>query len=230
MTVSFNKNNLLANVDHYSEYVPIISYITLFVNAIQDKFIIPKMEYDQLFENEYFAQVAEKSTNRKLILLVPIFGNIIVAVMDIRSKLNNEGNAQQQETQQDDAPVLSKDYLAALEQVDHETATKIVNDLVQKHPKVVPLIPSKFLEGTEHVEEPQTDNVDNVEELVDPDPEDWGLTEADLIEADLSTESSMVQEQMELYDEYFAIRAEEERSAESDYLDPDPEDYPISLE
>ncbi len=77
-----NMNQILIGLDRYSEYVPIVSYVTLLVNAIQNQTVIAKMDPAQLARNTYYSHIKSKSTSRKVILLIPIVGNIIVALWD----------------------------------------------------------------------------------------------------------------------------------------------------
>lgn len=218
MMVNFDKNNMLAHVDHYSEYVPFISYITLFVNAIQNKYIIPKMEYDEVSENKYFNQISSKSKTRKLILLVPIFGNIIVAIVDIRLKSRADQNTQTE------GPTPQEQM--ALPTPQEETAPSMPQN--QMRPSTTREIFDQQMEAYENFFKKQ--DGDNDVDLVDPDPEDYGLTLEDLEEADNSSDSGIVQDQMELYEEYSTTKAFEELLVQESYVDPDPEDYPLSLD
>lgn len=144
MSVNFDKNNFLAHVDHYSEYVPVISYITLFVNAIQDKLIISKMESNQVFENKYFAHIKSKSTTRKIVLLVPLIGNIIVAVLDALFKSSNDRNFQLERIKNNGELMrfaraeLKSDFEFVKEAVTHDSfAIHFVEDQLKNHKEII---------------------------------------------------------------------------------------------
>lgn len=87
-----SSQKLLASIDHYSEYVPIFSYITLLINEIQTKVIIPRKNPESISTNFYISHVKSKSTARKLTLLVPVFGNLILFIHDmiVRTMDNKE--------------------------------------------------------------------------------------------------------------------------------------------
>jgi hypothetical protein len=165
MNINFDKNNFLTRIDHYSEYVPIISYITLFVNAIQDKLIIPKMESNQVYENKYFSHIKSKSTTRKIVLLVPLIGNIIVAVLDALFKASNDRNFQLERIKNNGelmrfaSAELKSDFEFVKEAVTHDSfAIHFVEDQLKNHKEII-------LAAIENLQNFQNENPEKVFEV-----------------------------------------------------------------
>ncbi len=81
MKISTDVANVLAQADRVCDYVPFISTISNLIDLFEKAVILPKLEPAAL-SNHYWRQLNEKSVSRCWILLVPVIGNVFMALKD----------------------------------------------------------------------------------------------------------------------------------------------------
>lgn len=85
MTGVTNFPSLLIKADTFCDYVPVLSTISNLVDLFQKYVIVPILT-EKGKENHYYKHIKEKSSLRSIALLVPMIGNICIAIFDIPSK------------------------------------------------------------------------------------------------------------------------------------------------
>ncbi|HSX12421.1 MAG TPA: DUF4116 domain-containing protein [Rhabdochlamydiaceae bacterium] len=80
--------NFLIKADNICDYVPFLSTITNLIDIFQKAVIIPSMKKSTTVSSRYYyTHLNEKNFSRCIALLVPILGNIIVAIYDFVNSL-----------------------------------------------------------------------------------------------------------------------------------------------
>lgn len=75
------------NFDYYADYIPIISSVTNLVDLFLKYVVSPRLSEANLKQNHYLAYLDTKKPMRCIYLLIPIIGNIFVAILDIYHKI-----------------------------------------------------------------------------------------------------------------------------------------------
>lgn len=76
--------NFLVKADCICDYIPFLSTTTNLVDLFQKSMILPRYSSEETETSTYFKHLKSKKISRMLALLVPIFGNILVAISDFR--------------------------------------------------------------------------------------------------------------------------------------------------
>jgi hypothetical protein len=76
-------STVCVNLDRYLDYVPVLSTITNLIDIFLKYVVQPRMDETDLQTNHYLTYLDTKKLSRCLILTIPLFGNIIIAVLDI---------------------------------------------------------------------------------------------------------------------------------------------------
>lgn len=79
---------LLINLDHAFDYIPGLSTITNTVDLIQKRILKDKQIDSLSAKNHYYQHITDKATWRCVVLLVPVIGNLIVALYEIGKRIN----------------------------------------------------------------------------------------------------------------------------------------------
>lgn len=72
-------NIQLIKIDTFADYIPVVSTVTNLVDLFFKAVVLPTIEK----KNHYYTHIDDKSVLRCLILLIPILGNLIVAIYDL---------------------------------------------------------------------------------------------------------------------------------------------------
>lgn len=75
---------VLSNMDSVLDYVPVISTITNLCDLFLKYLILPRMDSEKIENNHYYTYLDLKKPSRCILLLIPVIGNIIVALVDLR--------------------------------------------------------------------------------------------------------------------------------------------------
>ena len=75
----------LKKIDKYSEYIPFASSITSLIGLVT-RIHIKNMNYYQIKMNRYYSRISEKSIRRFVVLLIPVIGNVLVAIYDFANR------------------------------------------------------------------------------------------------------------------------------------------------
>lgn len=75
-------DNFLVKTDRICDYVPVVSTISNLTALFQKYFVFNVFSEDEIQANRYYAHLSQKSTSRCIVLLIPLIGNIIVAIRD----------------------------------------------------------------------------------------------------------------------------------------------------
>jgi Domain of unknown function (DUF4116) len=78
-------SKLLVNVDNIANYIPVASTVTNLVDLFQ-KCVLLFVKDEAIKKSHYFSHINDKKALRCVVLLVPVFGNIIVGYIDWQSK------------------------------------------------------------------------------------------------------------------------------------------------
>ena len=62
------------------DYTPFVSTATSLINLFLKYVVLPFMNQQHIAKNHYYTHIQQKSTLRSIVLLVPIIGNIAVAI------------------------------------------------------------------------------------------------------------------------------------------------------
>lgn len=85
----FNETNNWIKADKILDRIPVLSTIANLVDLFQKTIVIPRMDKLDIDKSEYYAYLNKKSFVRCTLLLLPVLGNIIVAIYDLaKSALN----------------------------------------------------------------------------------------------------------------------------------------------
>lgn len=79
-------SNLLVKADNYSSYVPFLSTAVNLVDLFQKCVVMPRMQEAEIWNSHYYTHLDQKSIGRCIGLLVPILGNILVAIYDFANR------------------------------------------------------------------------------------------------------------------------------------------------
>jgi hypothetical protein len=91
----------LVKMDTFCDYVPILSTVSNLVDIVQKCFTLPAMKRKELYEDHYFTHLQQKNIPRCIILLIPILGNIVIAICDRMSRKYNDRDFVLKEVQKD---------------------------------------------------------------------------------------------------------------------------------
>jgi hypothetical protein len=69
-------------IDEYCDYIPFVSSVTNLVDIFQKYCILPSMQPKDVAQNRYYIYIDQKSIRRSVILLVPVLGNLVIALYD----------------------------------------------------------------------------------------------------------------------------------------------------
>lgn len=81
---------MCVKLDTYADYIPVVSSITNLVDLFLKYVFRPCVGEAQLQNNHYFAYLDTKTWLRSITLLVPVIGNILIAIIDIYSAIRAE--------------------------------------------------------------------------------------------------------------------------------------------
>lgn len=82
----FSISKALVKMDRFCDYVPFVSTVSSLVDIFEKAMIQTFCSDKTIKENRYFSHINGKSNERSAILLIPILGNIIVALGDMKIK------------------------------------------------------------------------------------------------------------------------------------------------
>src|SRR5580693_3993217 len=82
-------SNALVKIDNFSSYVPVLSTVVNLVDLFQKCAVIPRMKKEDVLHSHYYTHLDQKSFARCIALLVPILGNIIIAIYDFVNRAWN---------------------------------------------------------------------------------------------------------------------------------------------
>ncbi len=74
---------LSVKIDNYCDYIPLVSTFKNIYNIYQKNVVIPSMTKPDLWKDRYYTHLDQKSYDRCIILLIPVLGNIIIAIYDL---------------------------------------------------------------------------------------------------------------------------------------------------
>ncbi|MBS4168300.1 hypothetical protein [Parachlamydia sp. AcF125] len=74
--------SFLVKADQVSDYIPGISTVTNLVDLFQKFVVLPSKQKANISKSHYYTYLQQKSFSRCLVLLIPVIGNIIIAVDD----------------------------------------------------------------------------------------------------------------------------------------------------
>src|SRR5579864_2135951 len=83
-------SNLLVTADNICSYVPLLSTVTNLVDIFQKCVVLPRMNQENIWNSYYYTHLDQKSFARCITLLVPILGNIIIAIYDFVNRAWND--------------------------------------------------------------------------------------------------------------------------------------------
>jgi len=75
-----NISNVLIQVDNVCDYIPVVSSVTNLVVIFQKYVVMPNLKESNIVNNHYFIHLQNKNTVRCVVLLLPVLGNIFVAI------------------------------------------------------------------------------------------------------------------------------------------------------
>lgn len=84
MNVNFIYPRLI-DLDIFLDKIPFASTVSNLINLFQ-KYVFKKVDPATINQNRYFKYINEKSISRCVVLLIPVFGNIIIALYDKRQR------------------------------------------------------------------------------------------------------------------------------------------------
>ncbi|MGK5595475.1 MAG: DUF4116 domain-containing protein [Parachlamydiaceae bacterium] len=87
MEVNKNINKGFVSLDRVADYIPVVSTISNLTDLFIKTVILPHIKQEKIEKNHYFVHLQEKDLTRSLKLLVPVIGNLIVALKEISKKL-----------------------------------------------------------------------------------------------------------------------------------------------
>lgn len=85
--------NKVVIADRVCDYIPLVSSLTNLVDIFQKCVILSSKNRITIENNHYYEYLKDKSYARCIILLIPILGNIIVAIFDLVNKRGIENEA-----------------------------------------------------------------------------------------------------------------------------------------
>ncbi|MBS4168592.1 HEAT repeat domain-containing protein [Parachlamydia sp. AcF125] len=74
--------SFLLKADRVSDYIPAISTITNLIDLFQKCVVLPFKQKINVSKSHYYAYLKQKSFSRCVVLLLPVIGNILVAIYD----------------------------------------------------------------------------------------------------------------------------------------------------
>ncbi len=80
-------NSFLVKTDRIFDYIPVFSTVTNLIDIFQKCVILPLMSEEKIKNNHYYTHVKEKNLARCISLLIPVIGNILIALLDVSLKL-----------------------------------------------------------------------------------------------------------------------------------------------
>lgn len=81
MRIKHSFINFISKADKVSDYIPVLSTFSNLVDLLQ-KVVLRSKPPAEIEKNRYYRQIKDKSVLRCLVLLIPVFGNISVALWD----------------------------------------------------------------------------------------------------------------------------------------------------
>lgn len=83
-----NVSSFLVKADHFCDYVPVVSSVVNLINLFQKCVVFPFKDHTAILSNYYYKKIDKKSFFRCILLMIPVIGNLIVAVHDCTKKKN----------------------------------------------------------------------------------------------------------------------------------------------
>ncbi|MBS4168594.1 HEAT repeat domain-containing protein [Parachlamydia sp. AcF125] len=74
--------SFLLKADRVSDYIPGISTITSLIDLFQKCVVLPFKQKANISKNHYYTYLKQKSFSRCVVLLLPVIGNILIAIYD----------------------------------------------------------------------------------------------------------------------------------------------------
>ncbi|MBS4168608.1 HEAT repeat domain-containing protein [Parachlamydia sp. AcF125] len=85
--------NFLLKADQVSDYIPVISTLTNLIDLFQKYVVLSRKQKVNVSKNHYYAHLQQKSFSRCIVLLIPVIGNILVAIYDFTKGRPNYADA-----------------------------------------------------------------------------------------------------------------------------------------
>lgn len=79
-------NSIYVKIDNVCDYLPGLSTVTNLVDLFQKCVTLTLISKKTILNNHYFRTLTHKSPLRCIILLIPLFGNILVGVYDFANR------------------------------------------------------------------------------------------------------------------------------------------------
>ncbi|HEY4832303.1 MAG TPA: hypothetical protein VIH61_07070 [Waddliaceae bacterium] len=101
-------SNLLVKIDHFCDYIPLVSSVTNLVDLFQKCVVLPFMDKTTIVSNHYYKHINEKSFVRCFLLVIPVIGNIIIGICVFSKKKHDDDtieNLKEKEVDTDDDTV-----------------------------------------------------------------------------------------------------------------------------
>ncbi|MCB1112325.1 MAG: DUF4116 domain-containing protein [Chlamydiales bacterium] len=124
--------NFFIAADQAADYIPVVSTVSNLVDLFQKTVVISNMKPTTIEKAHYFSHLNKKSKTRCAVLLIPVLGNLAVAIYDFATRRNNK-EYMLKEIERD---VSNAKNLGDKLRNDQE----FMKELIQKHP-----ITSKYL-------------------------------------------------------------------------------------
>ena len=149
-------SSFLVKADRFFDRAPVASSFTNFIDIFQKSFVLPFMKEESIRKSHYYTHLKEKSFARCLTLLIPVLGNIIIAIIDCA-----KGKAKDKVVAQPENPNIA---LADLEKAAPVNAEKKVEPKVKvkKAEPVVPVGNAEHAGGMEDFNEKDRQDLEKV--------------------------------------------------------------------
>lgn len=76
-------NKGFTSLDKVADYIPVISTLSNLTDLFIKSVILPHVKQEKIEKHHYFVHLQEKDLSRSLKLLVPVIGNLIIALKDL---------------------------------------------------------------------------------------------------------------------------------------------------
>lgn len=80
--MNVDTTNFFTKLDKVCDYMPVVSTLSNITDLVQQVLVLPFLNTDFRVKNNYYTHLECKTLFRPLLLLIPVIGNIIVAIID----------------------------------------------------------------------------------------------------------------------------------------------------
>ncbi|WP_044881298.1 DUF4116 domain-containing protein [Neochlamydia sp. EPS4] len=103
-----NLSQACSRIDNIADYIPVISTVTNLVDLFQKCIISTFISKESLVKSHYYAHLSDKSFGRCITLLIPVLGNLTIAILDFLHR-KSDNKKQQDKNLSSKHTTLQKD-------------------------------------------------------------------------------------------------------------------------